>query len=84
MKSFIALAFVAAASASEHGAKFMQFITEFGKNYETVQEFNFRFEQWAKKEMLIVEHNAAGESFTLGHNKMSDWSDWQYKAILTA
>ena len=58
MKFFIALAFVAAVSALEHGAKFMQFITKFSKNYETVQEFNFRFEQSAKKEMLIIKHSA--------------------------
>ena len=83
MKSFIALALAAVASASEQGARFMQFITEHGKSYGTVEEFEFRFAQWAKMDQTIMEHNATESSFKLGHNKMSDWADWQYKALLT-
>jgi len=83
MKSFIALAVAAVASASEQGARFMQFITKHGKSYGTVEEFEFRFLQWAKLDNVITEHNATESSFKLGHNKMSDWADWQYKALLT-
>jgi hypothetical protein len=43
MRSYIALALAAFASANETKARFMQFITEFGKNYGTVEEFEFRF-----------------------------------------
>ena len=78
MRTFITLAFAAVASASEQGARFMQFITEFGKNYGTVEEFQVRYEQWAQKDLYIQEHNSsnASASYTLGHNKMSDWADW--------
>jgi len=46
MKSFIALAFAAVACANEQGARFMQYISEQGKSYLTVEEFEARFAQW--------------------------------------
>ena len=58
MKSFIALALAAVASANEQGAKFMQYITEQGKSYATVEEFEARFTQWVKMDQLITTHNA--------------------------
>jgi len=83
MRSFIALSIATFAAASELEAKFMAYITEYGKSYGTVEEYKARFANFAKKEGLINEHNATESSFKLGHNKMSDWSDWEYKAILT-
>ena len=84
MKSFIALALAAVASANEQGAKFMQYITEQGKSYATVEEFEARFTQWAKMDQLITTHNAQlGRSYSLGHNKLSDWTDAEYYSILT-
>jgi cathepsin L len=33
---------------------------------------------------MIKEHNKeTGHTFTVGHNKMSDWSEEEYEAILT-
>jgi C1A family cysteine protease len=31
----------------------------------------------------IEEHNNASATYKLGHNKMSDWTSWEYKNILT-
>jgi len=83
MRSLIALALASYAAASELQTKFMAYIIEYGKSYSTVEEYQARFANFAKKEGLINEHNATESSFKLGHNAMSDWSDWEYKAILT-
>ena len=83
MRSYIALALAAFASANETKARFMQFITEFGKNYGTVEEFEFRFAQWLTVDMDINAHNATESSYKLGHNKMSDWTEAQYQSLLT-
>lgn len=83
MKSFIAVALAAVASASEQQYRFMQFISEHGKNYATLQEFEFRFAQWAKLDEFIQEHNASDSSFQVGHNHLSDLASWEYKAMLT-
>jgi len=61
----------------------MGYITEHGKNYETLAEYQHRLEVFTHKHNLIQAHNAMGESYTLGHNKFSDWTDEEYNAILT-
>ena len=43
MRSYIAFTLAAFASANEIKARFMQFIIEFGKNFGTFEEFEFRF-----------------------------------------
>ena len=85
MKSFATLALAAAVSASsEVETAFMGYITQFGKSYATVAEYNFRFEQFARNHAIVVAHNMTESSFQLGFNKMSDWTEAEYKAILTA
>jgi len=69
MKSFFALALAGAASAfTEVEQAFIGFITQYGKNYDTVEEFNFRLEQFARNHQNILEHNSMESSFMLGHN----------------
>ena len=84
MKTFIALAFAGVASAltdMEH--EFFDFIVNFGKSYNTVEEYQFRIAQFERAHQEIKAHNATDSTFTLGHNHMSDWTQAEYEAILT-
>ena len=38
--------------------------------------------EYAKKDKIIEEMNAEGNSFEVGHNHMSTWTDWEYKRLL--
>lgn len=84
MKTIAIAAFVGAASAmSEIESAFLAYITEFGKSYGSVEEYGFRLSQFVRAHTEILEHNATESSFKLGHNHMSDWTEAEYKAILT-
>jgi len=81
--SFAIAALVGAASAAtETESAFFNFITKFGKSYSTMEEYTFRFAEFADKHAFIQTHNASQNDYKLGHNKMSDWTDAEYKAIL--
>ena len=87
MKSFAAFAIACMASANaidnlEH--EFMTWAIKFGRTYETIEEFGERFVNWHKTHKAIEENNARPfETAVLGHNKFSDLSDEEYKAMLT-
>jgi len=81
--SIAALAGLATAYTSENHFKFQQFMTEHGKVYHSMEEYEFRLANFLEKEALIKEHNESNADFTLGHNKMSDWANWEYKNLLT-
>jgi cathepsin L len=84
MKSFVALALFGAVSAlTEDEAAFMGYITQFGKSYATKEEYAHRLTQFARNRHLVLEHNANVTDFKLGFNMMSDWTEAEYKAILT-
>lgn len=85
MKSFLALALAGAVSAaSEAESAFMAYITEFNKSYTSVAEFEHRFAQFVRNRDIVLNHNAMlGSSFKLGFNKMSDWTEAEYKSMLT-
>ena len=84
MKSFIALALASAATAtSTVESAFMGYITQFGKSYGTVAEYQLRLEQFTRNYADVMQHNASESSFKLGFNQMSDWTQEEYKAILT-
>ena len=71
------------AATSEVEAAFFGYITQYGKSYGSMEEYEFRLAQFARKHQIIAEHNAKESSFKLGHNNMSDWSEAEYEAILT-
>jgi len=83
-KSVILAAVASSAVAlSEIESAFLGYITEFGKSYNTVAEYEARLRVFATKHSIIQEHNGNGEAYTLGHNKMSDWTQEEYESILT-
>jgi cathepsin L len=72
-----------AAASSEVESAFFGYITQYGKSYGSMEEYEFRLAQFARNHAIIAEHNVKESSFKLGHNKMSDWSEEEYHAILT-
>lgn len=87
MKTFFALALAGAVSAAplndiEH--KFMGYMTQYGKSYGTIAEYAFRLEQFTRNHIAVVEHNAdESQTFKLGYNHMSDWTEAEYSRLLT-
>lgn len=59
-------------------------MTEFGLSYGTQEEFEFRFQIYAQKEAEILQINAEQDSFKVGHNQFSTWTDAEYKKLLGA
>jgi len=72
---------VATASAFELGkagtasekTRFLSFVAKQGKSYPTLEEFNSRMKNWKKTDNFI--NNYPKSSFTMSHNKFSDWSE---------
>ena len=65
MKTFFALALAAAtaSASSEVESAFMGYITQYGKSYGTMAEYEHRLEQFARNHATIIEHNATESSF---------------------
>ena len=83
MKFAAASLLIAAAAASDaYRVAFMQHMTEFGLSYGTVEEYEFRYEQFLIKQAHIEEHNQMGRPYSVGHNKFSTWTDAEYKRLL--
>jgi len=85
MKSFALAAAVGVASAFEFEDmfKFTTWMADYGKSYNSADEFEFRITQFLIREAAILEHNAGEHNFTMGHNDKSDWSSEEFKTILT-
>ncbi len=83
MKTFFAGVLAASAcalDASEY--EFMQYLSKFGKMYDTVEEFLMRKEVYLQKDIEIKGHNSRPSNFTLGHNKFSDWRAEEMQVML--
>jgi len=62
---------------------FIKHMSDYGLSYGTKEEYNFRFEIFKKKDLENQEINNNPENtFTVGHNQFSTWTDEEYKAIL--
>jgi len=83
MKFVLAAVAGYAAAMSEIESNFLGYITQFGKSYASIAEYEHRLEQFAMKHSYIQGHNATEESYKLAHNKFSDWTEEEYKSILT-
>jgi len=60
----------------------MQFITEHNKFYETVEEFNDRYEIFKKTDKKIEEMNSRNSLATFGHNFLSDWDNYEFMSMM--
>ena len=61
---------------------FMNHVSEWGLSYATIEEFNFRFERFMETQEEIIEHNSAGNTWTIGHNEFSTWTEGERKGLL--
>jgi C1A family cysteine protease len=68
---------------SEIESAFLGYITEFGKSYSNMAEYEMRLTNFAQKHSVIRAHNAEESAYKLGHNKMSDWTEEEYASVLT-
>ena len=86
MKSFIAATIAAIASAealSEEFLAFVNFVAKYNKTYESVEEFDMRFEAFKRTHASIAEINESNEhGHVAGHNKFSDWTEEEFKSIM--
>jgi cathepsin L len=62
--------------------KFVTHMNNFGLNYGTKEEFEFRMNLFAEKDAFIQEHNSEGHNYTVAHNHMSTWTQEEYKKLL--
>ena len=83
MKTFAlaAIAGLSTALMTTDDYEFMKYIAKHGKVYETVEEYGHRMNEWRKVNDHIKAHNAAGRTWTLGHNHMSDWTHEERKSL---
>jgi C1A family cysteine protease len=78
MKFFAAALFAVAATAN---SDFLEHVAEYGLSYGTMEEYNFRLSNWANVDKVIREHNVTESSYKLGHNKLSTWTQAEYKRL---
>jgi C1A family cysteine protease len=64
-------------------SSFLYYITKFNKSYNSMEEYGLRLAEFAKKDAFIKAHDAQETGFAVAHNQFSDWTDAEYKAILT-
>ena len=62
--------------------QYMQYAAEHGKSYLTVEEYELRQALYIQTDAVINEHNATDSSFKLGHNKFSDFTDYERSQLL--
>ena len=71
--SFMLMTSASAFNATEHHwGRFESFVENFGKKYDSIVEFNKRFEIFRDNMEYIANENEKGNSFTLGITPFSD------------
>ena len=64
-------------------SQFGNHVADYGLSYGTQEEFHYRFQLFAAKDKVLNEINANPENtFTVGHNRFSTWTDDEYKRLL--
>ena len=83
MKSFAAAALVASVTAIDNATfDFMKYVSEHGKSYTTVEEFNMRQALFAERNEFIQAFNAdTNNTSRVGHNFLSDWTAEELKNL---
>jgi C1A family cysteine protease len=63
--------------------EFMKFVTKYGKNYATKEEFEARSMIFKQRKAKIIMNNARNDvTYKLGINKFADQTDAEYKRLL--
>jgi hypothetical protein len=86
MKSFLALALAGAVSATtmnQDDYKFMRYIVEHNKEYNTIEEFNMRKSNFLFMDAEIARLNTMANATSVhGHNYLSDYTRAEYQKLL--
>jgi cathepsin L len=61
--------------------KFMNYLMEHGKNYQSIDEYMMRFENFVNVEAFIVSHSETNASYAVAHNHLSDWTQDEVKML---
>jgi len=61
---------------------FIEHLGQYGVSYGTKEEYEFRFDIFKRKHAKNEEINASQDSFTVGHNEFSTWTDAEYRRLL--
>ena len=69
-------------SLAAMATQYMTYLAEHGKSYITSEEFAYRKALYIQTDAIIEAHNETNSTFTLGHNKFSDYTDHERKAML--
>ena len=82
MKAVALAALAAYTSAAQLEYEFMQYVVEFNKSYESLNEYQMRKELFAAKNEFIKAHNATESSYKVGHNKFSDYTEAEMQKMM--
>jgi len=83
MRTFsLALVAGAASAFTAMESKFMVYVMEHNKNYKNIEEFTRRMSLFQGRYNRIQELNEQYSNFTLGVNKMTDWTEAEIKSVM--
>ena len=83
MKSFAFAVTLGVASALHtFELEYMNYLAQFGKTMNDIDEFNTRLEYFKSTDLNIKMINEHQNDWRAGHNQFSDWSSEEYKSIL--
>merc|ERR1719362_2017444 len=78
----IAAMFAAVNAIDSLELNYMNYLAQFGKQRNNVDEFQMRKEIYAKVDDFIKENNSSDATHVAGHNQFSDWTHAEYKMML--
>jgi hypothetical protein len=83
MKSFTVLAILGTVTANDtYTQKYMKYLSQQGKSYNSIEEFNVRLENFIAIDKFIEEWNAQEDkTHIVGHNFLSDWTQAEKDVI---
>lgn len=71
-----AMRLYAAYDGQTDDARFHIWVAVYNRNYSNESEYQLRFSEWLKKDKAYTEiNNNSGNTFTVGHNNFSDWTE---------
>ena len=83
MKSFAIAAIAGLATAlNTTELAYMNYLAEFGKTMNSVDDFNMRMNIFESTHEIIEMLNEEGNSWVAGHNQFSDYTREEYRAML--
>ena len=68
----------------EKDMQFLGYVAKYGKNYKSKDEFEARRGKWQKTDEWITAFQNEKATFTVSHNKFSDWTDAEKSQVLGA